>query len=60
MKVKTFKASFYIVGYLLEPNVESGGKKKKYLKIWWWKTPQKNSQFLHFWKKKITQKKKTD
>jgi hypothetical protein len=34
MKVKTFKASFYIVGYLLEPNVESGGKKKKYLKIW--------------------------
>jgi hypothetical protein len=36
MKVKTFKASFYIVGYLLEPDVESGGKKKKkkHFKFW--------------------------
>jgi hypothetical protein len=34
MKVKTFKASFCIVGYLLEPDVESGGKIKKHFKIW--------------------------
>jgi hypothetical protein len=50
MKVKTFKASFYIVGYLLEPDVESGGKKKKKktFQILVMKTPQKKSQILHF------------
>jgi hypothetical protein len=34
MKVKTFKASFYFVSYLLEPDVESGKKKEKHFKIW--------------------------
>jgi hypothetical protein len=47
MKVKTFKASFYIVGYLLEPDVESGEKKRKTFQNLVMKTPQKNSQILH-------------
>ncbi len=64
MKVKTFKASFYIAGYLLEPDVESGTKiskinKNKSSKFDDEKPPKKFSNFS-FLKKKITQKKKTD
>jgi hypothetical protein len=54
MKVKTFKASFYIVGYLLEPDVESGTKRKNQNLMM--KSPPKNSQILHFSKTNHPQK----
>jgi hypothetical protein len=46
-KSKRIDASFHIVGYLLEPHIESG-KFSFELEIWWWEMPKKTLIFHMF------------